>query len=359
MKILLLLAAAGLLYILQDLIYKTFWDKNLSVSIHFQDKAVLEGEQATLTEVIENRKLLPLAYLNVKFQVSRNLVFQNMENTSVSDFNYKNDVFSVLFHQRIRRTLVFSCQKRGYYEITQSDIISSNLLMTSEYISTLNQNTYLYVYPRYLNIDCLDVPFRGIRDYTSTDPMNSVNWTASARTGDLMVNVHDSTSSQEAIIILNLETETVWVYEQLHEIAIRLAASISYYFLNTGVPTRMICNGSDCITDQVAVIPTGSGLRHVNAIAEVLARIDLTRTVVSCTDQLHELTNKMANSTSAPLYIMISNSMSNSLQDAFEQLIKTGSSAMWIAPLYEDMELRVRKVPNMEIIRWEVNKYEN
>ena len=348
MKILLLLAAAGLLYILQDLIYKTFWGKNLSVSIHFQDKAVLEGEQATLTEVIENRKLLPLAYLNVKFQVSRNLVFQNMENTSVSDFNYKNDVFSVLFHQRIRRTLVFSCQKRGYYEITQSDIISSNLLMTSEYISTLNQNTYLYVYPRYLNIDCLDVPFRkmigtmtsrqflyedpfefrGIRDYTSTDPMNSVNW-------------------------------TVWVYEQLHEIAIRLAASISYYFLNTGVPTRMICNGSDCITDQVAVIPTGSGLRHVNAIAEVLARIDLTRTVVSCTDQLHELTNKMANSTSAPLYIMISNSMSNSLQDAFEQLIKTGSSAMWIAPLYEDMELRVRKVPNMEIIRWEVNKYEN
>ena len=144
-----------------------------------------------------------------------------------------------------------------------------------------------------------------------------------------------------------------------HEIAIRLAASISYYFLNTGVPTRMICNGSDCITDQVAVIPTGSGLRHVNAIAEVLARIDLTRTVVSCTDQLHELTNKMANSTSAPLYIMISNSMSNSLQDAFEQLIKTGSSAMWIAPLYEDMELRVRKIPNMDIIRWEVNKYEN
>ena len=59
MKILLLLAAAGLLYILQDLIYKTFWDKNLSVSIHFQDKAVLEGEQATLTEVIENFFRLP------------------------------------------------------------------------------------------------------------------------------------------------------------------------------------------------------------------------------------------------------------------------------------------------------------
>ena len=105
MKILFLLAAAGLLYILQDLIYKTFWDKNLSVSIHFQDKAVLEGEQATLTEVIENRKLLPLAYLNVKFQVSRNLVFQNMENTSVSDFNYKNDVFLFCFTREYEERL--------------------------------------------------------------------------------------------------------------------------------------------------------------------------------------------------------------------------------------------------------------
>lgn len=379
MKILLLLAAAGLLYLLQDFIYRNWWDKKLSVSIHFQDKAVLEGEEATLTEVIENRKLLPLTYLNVKFQVSRNLVFHNMENTSVSDFNYKSDVFSVLFHQRIKRKLVFSCQKRGYYEITQSDIISSNLLMTSEYVGTLPQSTYLYVYPRYLNIDRLDVPFkkmigtmtsrqflyedpfefRGIRDYTITDPMNSINWTASARTGDLMVNVHDSTSSQEAIIILNLETETVWVYEQLHEIAIRLAASISYYFLNASVPTRMICNGSDCITDQVAVIPTGSGLRHVNAIAEVLARIDLTRTVVSCTEQIKELTKATAGTASAPLYIMISNSMSDSLQSAFHELIKTGSSAMWIAPLYEDMELRVKQVPNLDIVRWEVNKYEN
>ena len=95
-------------------------------------------------------------------------------------------------------------------------------------IGTMTSRQFLYEDP---------FEFRGIRDYTSTDPMNSVNWTASARTGELMVNVHDSTSSQEAIIILNLETETVWVYEQLHEIAIRLAASISYYFLNTVLPT--------------------------------------------------------------------------------------------------------------------------
>lgn len=377
MKILLLLAAAGLLYLLQDALYRRLWDKRLSVTIRFQDKAVLEGEEAELTEVIENRKLLPLAYLNVKFQVSRYLVFKNMENTSVSDFNYKSDIFSVLFHQRITRKLAFTCCKRGYYEITQADLISGNLLMTSEFVDTLPQRTYLYVYPRYVNIDRLEVPFqkmigtltsrrylyedpfefRGIRDYTFTDPMSSINWNASARTGALMVNVHDSTSSQEAVIILNLETETVWIYEQLHEAAIRLAASVSYFFLKASIPTRMVCNGSDCITDRQAVIPTGSGLQQVNAIAEVLARIDLKRHITPCVDQLQELldTKKQA----APLYIMISNSMSSPLQEAFQKLVEKSSSAMWIAPLYHDMELRIKPVPNLEIVRWEVNQYEN
>ena len=98
------------------------------------------------------------------------------------------------------------------------------------------------------------------------------------------------------------------------------------------------------------------GIVYIVKISYVLPGVFPSAVIIPYSNRL---TNKMANSTSAPLYIMISNSMSNSLQDAFEQLIKTGSSAMWIAPLYEDMELRVRKIPNMDIIRWEVNKYEN
>ena len=94
MKILLLLAAAGLLYIFAGFDLQNFLGQKSLCLNPLSRQGGSRSEQATLTEVIENRKLLPLAYLNVKFQVSRNLVFQNMENTSVSDFNYKNDVFS-------------------------------------------------------------------------------------------------------------------------------------------------------------------------------------------------------------------------------------------------------------------------
>ncbi|MBQ8639595.1 MAG: DUF58 domain-containing protein [Lachnospiraceae bacterium] len=378
MEILLLIAGAGLIYWLQNALYKKYWAKNLSVSIHFQEKPVLEGEDAHLTEVIENRKILPLSYLNVKFKISRYLEFENMENTSTSDWIYKNDIFSVLFHQRITRNLTFHCRKRGYYTINQADIVSANLLMTNGFVQALPQDTHIYVYPRAIDLGRLDVPFkkmmgslvskqflyedpfefRGLRDYARTDPMSSINWKAWAKTGELMVNVHDSTSSQEAVVFLNLEDETVWKYDQLHEVAIRIAAALCYRFLNASIPTRILCNGMDILTNGAAVLPAGTGLRQVNTINEILARIDLTKETIPCINLVEELKSRPDSSASMPLYVMISNCMRQDLQQSFASLAAHSAGAMWIAPLYDDMELHVEQTPQMDVVRWEVDRYE-
>ncbi len=376
MEILILIASAALVYCTQNYLYRKFWDKGLSVQIHFQEKPVLEGEEAHLTEVIENRKYLPLSYLNVKFKISRHLQFQTMENTTTSDWNYKNDIFSVLFHQRITRTLAFECKKRGYYTIDQADLISSNLLLTKSLVKAVPQKTSMYVYPRPIDISALDVPFkkmmgsltsrrflyedpfefRGLRDYVRTDPMSSINWKAWAKTGELMVNVHDSTTSQEAVVFLNLEDETIWKYDQLHEVAIRIASALCYRFLNQAIPTRIICNGVDVQTGQSVVLPTGTGLRQVNAINEILARIDLAHEMEPCINQVKRIYNE--HGTSLPLYVMISNCMKDDLQEAFSVLAQTGAASLWIAPLYDDMELHVKKTDHMDLIRWEVDKYD-
>lgn len=376
MKLLLLLAGAALIYLLQNRMYRKYWDKGLSVSIRFQDKPVLEGEDAQLTEVIENRKLLPLSYLNVKFKISRFLEFQNMENTSTSDWIYKSDIFSVLFHQRITRNLTFRCKKRGYYRIDQADIISSNLLLTNSLVQIRPQNTGIYVYPRAIDLGALDVPFkkmigsltskrflyedpfefRGLRDYARTDPMNSINWKAWAKTGNLMVNVHDSTSSQEAVVFLNVEDETVWKYEQLHEVAIRIASALCNRFLRLSIPTRIICNAKDLLTREPIVLPAGTGLRQINAINEILARIDLNQEAKPCIELVEQLL--ALPKPSVPLYVMISNCMRQDLQEAFASLAASGAGALWIAPLYEDMELRTVKTEHMDVLRWEVNRYE-
>ena len=82
--------------------------------------------------------------------------------------------------------------------------------------------------------------FRGIREYTPEDPMNRINWKASARNGSLMVNQHNSAVSGNVCILLDVEDETVWKYEEIHEEGIRLAAAVAESFLSRGIEVGLI-----------------------------------------------------------------------------------------------------------------------
>ena len=49
-------------------IYQKRWNIELNTIVLFEQQQVNEGETVTLVERIENRKLLPLSTLTVKFQ---------------------------------------------------------------------------------------------------------------------------------------------------------------------------------------------------------------------------------------------------------------------------------------------------
>lgn len=376
MTIILLLLGAALIYLIQARLYSHYWKQGLSVAIHFPKQAVVEGESATLVEEITNNKRLPLPILHVKFQISRNLVFEGGENTAVSDLSYRHDIFSVLFYQKITRTLSFQCVKRGFYTIDQANLVSSNLFLSGNLVANQKQSTFLYVYPKEIDITAVDIPFqkamgtllnkrvlfedpfefRGIREYQITDPMNTINWKATAKTGELMVNVHHSTLTPEAVIILDIQDDTLWKYDDLHEVGIRIAAALAIRFLVQSVPTRIICNGRDQITKEIIQVPTGNGKRQIAAINESLARIDLSQEPVSCTDQLRqEIADLSAN---RPYYIFISSSYGHQRDVLIKRLADLGSGAMWIALYERDMEVPVSSSDNMDVVKWEVLRNE-
>ena len=243
-----LILAGGLLaQFLAEKYYEKNWNKNLKAELRFQREPIYEGEEGLLTEIIENKKRLFLPVLQAGFAVSRNLSFGQEENTSVSDQSYKRDIFSVSGRQRIIRQVPFQAVKRGYYEIQKTDLVTRGILLAGELYHTIPCSTYLYVYPKRLapvNRDLLfrrisgvyesrkrlledPFQFRGIREYTPEDPMNKINWKASARTGSLMVNQLNSAVSGNVYILLDAEDETVWKYEEIHEEGIRLAAELA------------------------------------------------------------------------------------------------------------------------------------
>ncbi|MDE5697158.1 MAG: DUF58 domain-containing protein, partial [Lachnospiraceae bacterium] len=85
--------------------------------------------------------------------------------------------------------------------------------------------------------------FRTIRNYTTDDPMKTINWKASAKTGALMVNTFDSVQSQKAMIFLDVEDTGILKYEDLVEESIALAATMMRRLLRQNIEVGFVFNG--------------------------------------------------------------------------------------------------------------------
>ncbi len=61
----------------EELLYRKYWDKNLGVSLQFDEAPVTEGDKTTLTEVVTNGKRMPVPVLEVGFSIDRGLYIEN------------------------------------------------------------------------------------------------------------------------------------------------------------------------------------------------------------------------------------------------------------------------------------------
>lgn len=243
--------------------YRCQWAKDVTVRLWFETDAVYAGQETKLYEVIENRKRMPVPVLEVGFHTRKELDFADVENTNVSDYLYKRDVFSVLGRQKITREIPVKCTKRGRYLASDADITTHTLLYRKHYSKAVGTEAEIYVYPKMTDVSEIvtvcehmlgtlqcarrlyedPFAFRTIRNYTTDDPMKSINWKASARTGSLMVNTFDSVQSQKAMIFLDVEDTGILKYEDLVEESIALAATVMRRLIRQNIEVGFVFNG--------------------------------------------------------------------------------------------------------------------
>lgn len=374
MTILVILLGAFLVNYLLTKLYGRLWDKKLDAVVQFQPEPAMEGKEAFLTETITNKKWLFLPMLQVGFQMDRNLVFADGENAQVSDQCYKRDIFSVGGYQKITRTIPFSCNKRGYYELGNVELVTRSPMMTGQFFATLNHPDHMYVYPRLLEDRRLDIlfqkvmgsvltqknlyedpfEFRGIREYQPGDPMNKINWKASARSENWMVNQYGSTSAQEVILLMDVEDETIWKFDDIHEEGIRLAASLASRLIQRGIPVGIRTNGRDIKTKELFYLSAGTGKQQVRSLNEGLSRISLGERPEKMEVVLKEELAVVDGTQRT--YILITKNQTEELWNGFQELLHQGSGGIWISTLYNDMELTLPSDGNLPVVYWEVPK---
>lgn len=257
------------------LLYHRLWSKELSVELAFNQPYVYAGEWTQLFEKIENRKKMPVSPVEVRFRMKKGVQFREAENTSISDYVYKRDIYSLVGNQRITRTLYLLCQKRGTYTIEDVTMVTYSLLQEKLYENSYPTETRIYVYAKRTDVSdvmraCenllgdkesnrkyLEDPFAfaSIREYTMQDPMKNINWKASAKTGELMVNTFTSMQNERMMIYLDIEDKGILKKEHLTEDSISVAATLFQKLLNKGTEVGICVNLYDDERKNVLYLP--------------------------------------------------------------------------------------------------------
>ena len=366
MKLFSAAACAFLLWILQDVLFHRFWARGLCVSLDFNCRGVTEGERGILRETITNAKALPLPILHVKFRMGRHLAFVDSGNSAVTDQNYRSDIFSCMPWQEIRRRLEISCKKRGYYTISQVQLVSYDLFFSGRLVTSLPVDAALYVYPREIPLEKLNLPFRSlmgqmlarrsllsdpfenqsVRPYQSYDSYRSINWKATAKTDQLKVNVCTPTASWQVAFLLDMDSDKIWKDESLTEEAIRLCATYSLGLLKEGIPVSIQTNGTGCLK-------ASAGPGHGQAVMEFLARIQPLEKGYSSMEHLLQDIALSPDAAHSMVYILISPKQRESMAQAFGHLCRQSPGCQWILPMRPGQELSFRAPSHISIFPWE------
>ena len=371
--------------------YAKHWNKNLNVSLTFLQDYVYAGEQTQMTEQIENRKKLMLPVLEVSFHVDKKLSFLDCENINVSDFVYKRDIFALLGNQRITRRLTLNCPKRGCYRINDSWLTTFSMLYGRSFSVECPADAELYVYAARTDVSNIVVAcerlmgsiqcakqlyedpfaFSSIREYTVTDPMNTINWKASARTGELMVNTFESTLTEKVMIYLDLEDSAIMKYEYLVEDSICVASSLTQKLIARGMEVG-ICVNADTRTEmhisrktasKIVTIEPASGKKQLTHIEQTLAkhRIDgnpasFGAVLAAQRDAGQPTLEPSSFEPSEDTVLIFISKNADQYQSAIERFVGKKQRSIWVLPYTRNETCSFKTTDNIYLIKREVDR---
>ena len=345
------------LFFTQLYLYRKLWNKELSVTMVFKDETVRSGDFTILTQIVENRKWLPLPALKVKFQCSGYLKFASDKSSQVSDMYYRNDLFSLMPYRRVKRNHRVLCSRRGYYGIRGIDLVGADLFLTQEMVVSRMGETWIYVLPSLLDITDLDsilqkisgemasrrhlltdpFSFRGIREYTPFDELKSINWKASAKSDDLKVNIYNYSAVSSVSIFINMKNRQLSGFDEFTERAINIAASLLDYYLTNNVNVSIYANGRDILTGNILFIEENRDRTQLDLINKMLARLDITQEAEPFT-----IFEERIKQQKERLIIIISPDWLNELQEQLTQ-IEALQDFVWLLPCRKKEDVKIRE----------------
>lgn len=345
----------------------------ISLDVSFSKDVAEYGEIIEVIEVAENNKRLPLPFIILKFETPPVIEFQDMTNTSLSDLLYREDMLSMKPFSRHTRRIKAKCTHRGYYSFSRVNVSTSDLLLIEKLTREFPADASITILPEKISCDDLNTllsvtfsdvmtrrtlltdpfAFAGIREYQPFDPMKNVNWSATARTGELMVNQCASTATRQVTIFLNLEYYNPKQSRSLLETAISITYSYICELSFAGIASAVFTNGRDRLTEDPVTFDMDTSYNDIRRRGIELARIDLDKQVLP----FEALVEEYLPATGTDDFILV---ISPRRDDAFKVMVQDlqalRKNSTWVIPCYKDFKEIPGDIRN--VMRWEVSGHD-
>lgn len=262
--------AAGfalLLGLLPELWYR-FALRSVVVSHQLSQQRVHFGERLTLSLVVENRKWLPLPWLEIEEELPAEAFFVNGKVLPTYKPERKTlvNVCSLWAFQRVTRRYQLRCLGRGKHVFGPAIIRNTDPFGWLMREQRLEARHSLIVLPLLAPLPIFGLPARypfgeqnslqrlledplriaGTRPYQWGDEPRRINWKATARTGMLQSKLYEPGDQRRILLLLDSRTflqSWLGTDPELQEFTISLAASMAHQWLTDGYLVGLATNG--------------------------------------------------------------------------------------------------------------------
>ena len=319
MELVFVVALLMLFFLVEILFYKFTLMKGLKYTLSFSKTEAFEGDDMFVDEEIYNKKPIPVPWVKADIHSSKWLEFAGASSSIVDDRRFVTSGFMLRSYQKTKRRWYMKCTKRGVFDIENATVTCGDILGLISESKAVPINTRLIVYPGMVDIDemffstkdilgeaivkrfIMDDPFivKGIREYIPGDPINRLNWKATAKTNKLMVNENDFTTKIGITVLMNVQSDEGQFDRVQNKDVIELAVKVCSTALNRGfgqgIPIRF---GSNACTlednESMILTESGTGQEHMMHMLYTLAQLKL-RSVRDFDIYLSQLENNISN----------------------------------------------------------------
>ena len=241
------------------------WIQNLRAERACPQLTADVGDEVSVLVTIHNESGLPVPWVLSEELLPRHALAYNPPNLEVKGSTLQ----LCMFWGKRARSIHYqvTCNRRGYYQLGPVVLETGDLFGLHRRFRVETQPHFLTVYPKVIPLEGYDIaskrpigevrmtyrlfedPTRiaGVRPYQAGDPLNRINWRASARTGELYSKVYEPSTVAGVTLLVDFHRDS---YDRQNEpvrsdLAVTATASIASAVYEMGQQTGFVTNGRD------------------------------------------------------------------------------------------------------------------